>query len=256
MATLASSQSAGRDDDRFFLYTAFAMAAVVIAGFSLQVAAGRSSFASPLLVHAHAVVFMGWVVLYVIQNGFAATGNLALHRRLGWIGAGWIIAMIVLGCAVTVAIVQQARVPFFFKPQHFLVFDPVSLFTFVGLTVAAIVLRRQTDWHRRLHFCGMALLLGPAIGRLLPMPFLIPWAWEATVPAVMIFPMIGVFADIRRSGRVHPAFLLGIGAILGSALLTEAIAYSPLGDALYQAVSAGTPGAAVAPLGFPPSPLG
>ena len=30
-------------------------------------------------------------------------------------------------------------------------------------------MRRRTDWHRRLMFCGMAILTGPGLGRLLPM---------------------------------------------------------------------------------------
>ena len=56
-------------------------------------------------------------------------------------------------------------------------------------------MRRRTDWHRRLHYCGTALLMGPAFGRLLPMPLLAPWAFEATFIAVMIFPIIGVIAE-------------------------------------------------------------
>ena len=87
MATLAESPRAPvANDDRFFLRAAFAMALVIVAGFSLQLAMGRSTFASPPLVHAHAIVFMGWVTIYLLQNVFAATGNRALHKRLGWIG--------------------------------------------------------------------------------------------------------------------------------------------------------------------------
>ena len=37
------------------------MTLVLVAGFSVQLALGRSSFAAPPLVHAQAVVFMGWV---------------------------------------------------------------------------------------------------------------------------------------------------------------------------------------------------
>ncbi len=257
MATLAPAGApVARRDDRFFLYAAFAMAAVIVAGFSLQLGMGRSSFSSPLLVHAHAIVFMGWVVLYLLQNIFVASDNMALHRRLGWVGAGWIVGMVVLGCAVTVAMAQRGQVPFFFRPLHFLVFDPMSVFTFAGLTVAAIVLRRQTDWHRRLHYCGMSLLLGPGFGRLLPMPFLIPWAFEATFVATLIFPVIGVARDLRRTGTVHPAWKWGIGTMVASMLLIEGITYSPVGDAIYRSVTAGTPGAAVAPLEFAPPPAG
>ena len=247
--------STGRDEG-FFLGGAIAMTLVLVAGFSLQLGLGRSSFASPLLVHAHAVVFMGWVGIYLLQNVFVATDRMALHRRLGWVAAGWMVAMLVLGFAVTFAMVRRGQVPFFFRPSQFLIFDPVSLLTFAGLTTAAILLRRETDWHRRLHFCGMTMLLGPGFGRLLPMPLLAPWAWEATFAASMIFPAVGMWADARRSGRVHPAWGWGVAALIGSVLLTEAITYSPVGDAIYRAVVAGSPGAAVAPLDFPPPPAG
>ncbi|MBI1196548.1 MAG: hypothetical protein GC203_01645 [Phenylobacterium sp.] len=230
------------------------MAMTVAAGFSLQLAMGRSTFASPPLVHAHALVFMGWVTLYVLQNGFAATGRTDLHRRLGWIGAAWMVPMLILGCMVTVAMLRRGAVPFFFQPLQFLVFDPVSLLGFIALTSAAILLRRQTDWHRRLHFCAMSILLGPAFGRLLPLPLLAPWAWEATLAACMLFPLAGIAWDARRNGRVHPAWLWGLAAMAGVLVVTEAITYSPVGEGLYRAVVAGSPGAAVAPLDFPPPP--
>jgi hypothetical protein len=254
MASLAEPHPIVAKDDRFFFVTSLIMAAIVVAGFSLMIVTGRSSFASPPIVHAHAVVFMGWVVLYVTQNALVARGSIALHRRLGWIGAGWIVAMVVLGTVVTVRLVRLGHAPFFFPPALFLVLNPVSILTFAGLTAAAIVRRRQTEWHRRLHFSGMALLLGPAYGRLLPMPFLIPYAYEVDFLAVLIFPVIGIIADLRRSGKVHPAWWWGLGTIVGSTLLVEAIAYSPVGTALYHAATAGSPGASVAPLAYPPFP--
>ena len=254
MASLAEPHSAVAKDDRFFFITSLIMAAIVVAGFSLMIVTGRSSFASPPIVHAHAVVFMGWVVLYVTQNALVARGSIALHRRLGWIGAGWIVAMVVLGTIVTVRLVRLGHAPFFFPPALFLVLNPVTILTFAALTTAAIVRRRQTEWHRRLHFSGMALLLGPAYGRLLPMPFLIPYAYEVDVLAVLILPIVGMVFDLRRSGKVHPAWWWGLAAIIGSTVLSEAITYSPLGTALYRAATAGSPGASVAPLAYPPFP--
>jgi hypothetical protein len=130
------------------------------------------------------------------------------------------------------------------------------LFFFVGLTIAAVTRRRQTDWHRRLHFCGMSLLLGPAFGRLLPMPLLQPWSWEAAFVPCLLFPLAGVVADLRGRGSVHPAWRYGIGAMLACLVLTEAITYSPVGTALYRVVTVDSPGATVAPLGFAPPPAG
>jgi len=253
MTTFARSAPRATSDDRFFLNTALLMAAIIVAGFSVQLAMGRSSFASPLRVHLHAVVMFGWVVIFVAQTALVSSGSLALHRRLGWIGAAWVVAMVVMGFVVTIAIVRNGNVPFFFTPVQFLVFDPVSLLTFAGLTAAAIVNRRRTDWHRRLHLCGTAMLLGPAFGRLMPMPLLAPYAFEATVVAILLF-MLGVMLADRRDGRVHPAWAWGIGALFASTLFTEAVAFGPLGRPLYDAVAAGSRGATVDPYAFAPPP--
>ena len=252
--TAATSAPTTPREESFFLRWAIVMAVIVVAGFSLQLAMGRSTFASPALVHAHAIVFMGWVVLFLLQNFFVATGRLDLHRRLGWLATGWVAAMIVLGCLVTAAMVRRGQVPFFFRPVQFLILDPASVFTFAGLTAAAVILRRRTDWHRRLHISAMVILLGPAFGRLLPMPLLAPWAWEAIVATCAVVLAVGAVWDARRIGRFHPAWGWGLAAMAACLLVTEAITYSPAGAALYAAVTAGSPGAAVAPLAFPAPP--
>jgi hypothetical protein len=244
-----------RSDDRFFLVSALVMAATIVAGFSLQFAAGRSSFSAPPLVHAHALVFMGWVVIYVSQSVLATTGGLRLHRKLGWLAAAWMVPMLFLGCAVTIALVRAGRVPFFFTPLQFIALDVFSLFAFVGLMIAGIVYRRRTQWHRRLNFCAMTLLLAPAVGRLLPMPLLIPYSFEAVLLAIILFPIAGMIADIRRTGKIHPAWQWGMAVILGHAAVTEAFTHTDIGLPLYRAVTAGTPGAGIAPNGLPPSPL-
>jgi hypothetical protein len=257
MATIAETrmpQAVG--DERFFLRGAIAITITIVAGFSVQYLMGRSTFASPIRVHAHAIVFMGWVAIYLLQNIFVATDRMNLHRRLGWIAAAWMVPMIVLGFAVTIVMVRLGHVPFFFRPVHFLIFDPLTVLTFAGLTTSAIVLRRRTEWHRRLHFCGMSMLLAPAFGRLLPLPLLQPLAWEAAFAASMLFPLVGAWSDLRRNGRVHPAWLCGMATMLGSFVLIEAITYSPVGTAIYGAVTKGSPGAAVPPLDFAVPPAG
>ena len=100
----------------------------------------------------------------------------------------------------------------------------------------------------------MRARLWPGFGRLLPMPLLAPWAWEATLVVCLIFPVAGMWFDKRRSGRAHPAWIWGVAAMIGSLLVTEAITYSPVGDTIYRSVVAGTPGEAVAPLAFAPPP--
>lgn len=255
MATLAERPAAPVvGDERFFLRGAIVMAVTIVTAFSFQYLMGRSTFESPLRVHLHAWVFMGWVAIFLAQNIFVATGRMRLHRRLGWIAAGWMVPMIVMGFVVTGVMVRHGTVPFFFRPLQFLIFDPVTVLAFAGLTTSAILLRRRTEWHRRLHFCGMSMLLGPAFGRLLPMPLLQPFAWEAAFAASMMFPLVGVWADLRRSGRVHPAWGYGISTMIGAFVLVEALTYSSVGTQIYGAVTRGSPGASVPPLEFAPPP--
>ena len=103
MATVAQQSSviASSSDDRFFVRGAVVMALTIATGFSVQYAMGRSTFASPPLVHAHAIIFMGWVTIYLTQNLLIGTGRLDIHRKLGWIALGWIFPMVLLGCLVT-----------------------------------------------------------------------------------------------------------------------------------------------------------
>lgn len=257
MATVLGGGGRVRSNERFFLIMAIVMMAVVFSGFSFNLAMGRSTFARPLIVHAHAVTFMGWMVLYVVQNLLVTRGSMALHRTLGWIGAVWPAAMIVLGTTVTVLMAQGGRIPFFFYPAQFLIFDPLLVLTFAGLTWAAVAMRRRTEWHRRLHYCAMAFLTIPAISRLSPAPLLVPFAFEAAAAAALLFPAVGMLVEMRRTGRVHPAWWWGVGVMIGAVVLIELLTYSPVGPAIYHAVTAGTPGAAVPPLAFgafPPAP--
>jgi hypothetical protein len=254
MATLASAPPQTAAAESFFRTLAILMALVVVGGFSMQYLAGRSSFAARPLVHLHAVAFMGWVGLFVTQAWLATKGPIALHRRLGWIGAGWIAVLLVLGSWISIDVTQRGTAPFFFQPQNFLIANPLSAVVFAALAWTAIRMRKQTDWHMRLHICAMTAIIGPGFGRLLPMPFLIPYAFELAGLVGLIFPVAGMTRDYRKSGRVHPAWLWGITAVIAIIPISHIIANSALGDLIYAAVTAGHPGANVPGLEFPPPP--
>lgn len=258
MATLAANVSYEEPAraERFFTTLAIAMAVVIVAGFSMQLLAGRSTFASPLRVHLHAVTFMGWVTLFVAQSWLATRGPLALHRKLGWIAAVWMALMVPAAMAVIVAALRNGTSPFFFQPQEFLIGNPLSMILFVAFTIAALAMRKRTDWHARLHICGMTMIMGPGFGRLLPMPLLIPYAFEATGVIALVFIVVGMIRDKRKFGRVHPAWWLGIAAMAALIVLPNLLAPTAFGEWLYATTVAGTPGEAVPGLKFAPPPQG
>lgn len=243
MATIPYSSDTDRGEARFFFTMACVMAATIIAGFVHNIVVGRSSFGEPWLVHIHAWVMMAFLGLYVTQNALVFGDNVALHRRLGWLSVLFIPTMMVMGVLITRWSIQTKGGPFFFDVNEFLVSNPLQLFAFGGLATAAVLARRNTGWHRRLMFCAFAVLTGPGIGRLLPNPLLIPYAWWAMLAVMQVFPIVGALADKRRYGRVHPAWFWGIGTVIGVQIVADLIAYSAWGIEFTRWFVAGTPGA-------------
>lgn len=250
----AGAATADTGSNRFWLGSAAAMAFVILAGFSMQFLAGRSSFSARPLVHVHGILFMGWVAIFAVQAWAATSGRIALHRRVARLAMLWLPLIAIMGTWITVDVVQRGITPFFFLPQHFLIANPLSLLSFLCLVTAALLLRKRTDWHMRLQIAAMAALLGPGFGRLLPMPLIMPWSFEAAGLIALIFPVIGALRDWRRDGRVHPAWWWGMLSIAAVVLLAQLIASSPLGAALYSATVAGHPGEAVPGMAYPALP--
>ena len=84
MATLhagAAPRTPEQPERRFFLIMALVMSGTIVAGFVLNLAMGRSSFALPAPFHAHGIVFMGWIALYIAQAVTIASGRRAVHGR-------------------------------------------------------------------------------------------------------------------------------------------------------------------------------
>lgn len=258
MATLANGMglhSAESAERRFFLYLSLAMSAVIVAGFSLNLAMGRSSFAVPAIYHLHAVIFFGWVVLFNVQAGLIAGNNRTLHRRLGILALGYAPMMAIFGVAMMITALRRNGGPFFFSQNLFLFSNGLLLIAFVGMVLWALRVRRHMGWHRRIMTCAMAMLCAPGVGRILPMPMLIPYAWEVGLAVVLVFPIAGMIRDKLRRGTVHRAWYWGIGVPVCVQIAASIFATSPIGITLTERLIAGTPGAerpmeALIPPGF------
>ena len=243
MATLADTARAPVEGTRFFTIMAFVMGLITVAGFVIQLAMGRSSFAVPWQYHLHGAIFMGWIALYLAQHVTISSGNRALHASLGKLAYLYIPVMVAAGWLIMITVAQRTGGPFFFPVNEFLISNLALVTCFGGLALWALRQRRYTGWHRRLMLCAMAILTGPGLGRILPLPLMIPYAWPISTAATCIFPLIGMVADYRANGRVHPAYWWGLGWYLGVFAVSMLLAYSPLGYALTEWVIAGTPGA-------------
>jgi hypothetical protein len=255
MATAALERPVRSSGNGFLLGMAIVMALINFASFSFFAYMGISSFGAPLYVHAHALLFMGWVVLFVTQATLATSGQVALHRTLGWLAVCWAAAMVIVGTMTTVWTIQRGQVPFFFPPAQFLLINPLSVLVFAALIAAGFAQRRDREWHPRLILSAMAVIMGPAFGRALPAPILMYNMVPAIFAVMLVFPVAGMLRDRMRLGRVHPAWIIGFCAIAGVYLTAQTAGRSAFAGALYDRVVAGTPAAKVPGLSFGRSPF-
>lgn len=215
-------------DAGFFTAMAIAIAVTVIGGFGSFALRGMVDVGRvPIWVHLHAMVFVAWTLLFVAQNALIARGSLALHRRMGWTAAGLACVMVPLGIITAVMAVRLGRVPPFFPNTIFLALSALELLAFAALLIGAIRLRRRTEWHRRLMLYAMIALIGPAFGRILPMPLLGDKGGLAVLGGQLLFVAVAVVHDLATRRRVHPASLWGMGVIAVEGLAVPLLAATP-----------------------------
>jgi hypothetical protein len=234
-------------DERFFLIASAIMVMVVVAGFLTLLLRGISTFAAPWPVHVHAVLFMSWVGFFMMQVWFATTGRAHLHKRLGWIAAVYMPALLIVGASILFRMMRNAAVPPFWTFSYFMVMNLMSLLAFAALAIAAIAWRKQTQWHRRLMFCAMAALVITPVNRLMPDAVLAQYMSLGSSVAILLFPLSGMAADWLRDRRIHPAWFWGLGALILTGLTTELVGRLPLAGSLVTLVTAGSPGAQIDP---------
>ena len=242
MTMTAPLATHGQSEARFFFIMACIMGAISIGGFALMAILGISSFSRPWLYHAHAAVFISWTLLYVAQNSLILMGNIPLHRRMGLGATVLIPLLVVFGIGLTFLSLQVTGGPPFFRQAEFLVVNIFHIAAFAVLAIWALRRRRDTDWHRRLMFGAMAVVGSPGLARLLPLPLTVPYTFYVLFLAAMIFPIIGMIADSRIRGRVHPAWLWTLIVPLAAVLIGEFLSALPGVESWTADWVAGTPG--------------
>ena len=136
--------------------------------------------------------------------------------------------------------VQLQRFPPFFGSSYFLALTFTEMLVFAIMVVWAIMLRRQTQWHRRIMIGATIIALEPAFGRLLPMPLLGDWGEWLILVFQLVFVAVLARHDRKIIGHIHPATLAS-GAIVTAvhAVITGLSLFSPFQRMTESIVAAG-----------------
>lgn len=233
MATAFADQASGSytADQPFFVRMAWILSAIIVVGFAQHAALGRVDIpAVPVWVHIHGLAMIAWLALFITQNRLAASGNIALHRKLGWTGAFLACAIVGLGSFAGVMALALGRTPPFFTDPFFLALTQIGVIAFGGLVLTGVVNRRDTETHRRLMIGSTIVILEPAFGRLLPMPIIGGDTGEWIIMAIQLgFVSAIALHDRKVLGRIHPATAtVGVVVALAHVLVMMASRSAPV----------------------------
>ena len=192
----------------------------------------RSATAGPIpaYLHVHGAAMTGWYVLLLLQTTLIAMRRRAVHRRLGIAGAVIAAVIVLLNPLVVVwSAAHQAPGTPIELTALIVVGDLLVMAIFAILVVLAIHWRRYPETHSRMMMLASIAVAGPALGRFslhlagTPLPGVI---------FLMLLPLLVVVHDRVLTKRVQPVSAWGSAAIIGSLVLSIAIANSPAGPAV------------------------
>jgi hypothetical protein len=167
-------------------------------------------------VHAHGLVFLGWMTLMMAQVIVAASGNIPLHRRIGRWGIAYGCMVIVIGLIVGPAsaiIKLNSGVWTRDQAARSLLVNVGDMASFAVWFGAAIWYRARPELHKRLMVVATVTLLFAALAR---------WTFIGSGLAragIWLSPIfIGMVHDWITRRRIHPVYAIGSVALLLFAL--------------------------------------
>jgi uncharacterized membrane protein YozB (DUF420 family) len=225
MATATASRPVsqpGRYDRTFYSGMAIAMALAVLIGFartfylSWYFGTHGTITGAPFtpVVRIHAALFTAWVLLFLVQTSLVATHRVAVHRRMGVVGAVLAGLMAVAGTTIALEAARRGSAPPGISPKQFLAIPLGDIAGFVVLVALALWLRRNKETHKRLMLLAYLAILAAAVARF---PGVLPLGPLAFYGFTFIpFLAAAMIYDWVTRGRVHPVYLWGGGLLVAS----------------------------------------
>ena len=221
MGTAAGTISAPASDRKrlrrspFFTVLGLILLTLAVAGFWPQyfsAATGRApaETARFWLIHLHAALFTGWLILYISQATLIMTGRARLHFKIGpWLaGYGFAIAAVGLYASALLAHRRGVRENDFEVAAAFVFFPIIDMVFFAAFLAAAVVYRKVPHLHKRAMFLATFSIAVVGLGRLVGrMPFESAFVWQ---PLNLAPLLIALAYDAYVCRRVYPIMAIGL----------------------------------------------
>jgi hypothetical protein len=222
--------------ERFYVQMAVVCLAIAVVGFAptYWVPLLRGTLDVSPITHVHAMLFYGWLLLFLKQSSLAASGRLVRHKEMGVFGVAVATAMCCAGIAAAIGSIKTFDAAGFGAAgRRFAIVPVTAAALFAALFVVALLKVRKPDIHKRVLLVATASLLQAAVGRwfllfLAPPrppglvgPMSPPPVAITVLPGLLVDLLIvaGMVHDKRTTGRIHRAYWLAGGAVVAVQVL-------------------------------------
>jgi hypothetical protein len=172
----------------------------------------------PTIIHVHAAVFVGWLMVLATQAWLAATRRTALHMKVGTFAFAYALVVLAVGLATGLdgfATRLAAGRPD--AARHALLLPVTDMTLFVVFMSAAWSYRLKPEIHKRLIVVATTGVILPGAGRL---PF-----WHGTqiftvqevVPFLLVWLSliyIAMIHDYVKKKIIHPVYVIGLLSLI------------------------------------------
>lgn len=196
----------------FFNLMGWVLMVLVVSGFGIvQVLTPELTSPMRLTLALHALIFLSWFALLIIQPRLIAQGNYVRHKQIGQLSIGIAIALVLIGLVVTrEAYLSPDWSIAGMSPQSSVMFPFSDMIFFAILYCLAIAKRKDANTHKRLMLFAGIIMLDPALARLFRMLYMPP----PFISVVEIGLVIAILVHDRRSlGRFHGATWFGAALV-------------------------------------------
>jgi hypothetical protein len=210
-----------RSRPSFFFAAHVVLLVVVLLGFSPSFYL-RSAFHHvtqlPTLLYVHGAVLTVWFLLTVMQGLLIRTQRLRLHRRLGYVAAGYAAVVIVFGTLANLKLISEVDSPA--DGENIVVWGNFfTLVMFAAFVLLAVVFRKRPEAHKRLMLLASMSIVGPALARLPRWP-IFAGGFEAgrnfAIGGLLTMFALLLTNDVVTRKKPHPASWIGMVLILAS----------------------------------------
>lgn len=156
------------EGNRFYQKMGFILLGLVLMGFgSAAIVRGNNPLTLPLLFHVHALTYLAWFGLFILQASLIGNGKRGLHKVLGMTSPILVIAMVISGWMMAMSSYNRGISPIpDISIQQFMAFpffDLVGLVVFYGL---ALLNRANAEFHKRAMLLALVAIMDPATARM------------------------------------------------------------------------------------------